>query len=1143
MLVVLVLVVLVLVVLVLVLVLVVLLVVLVLAVLVLVVLVLVVLVLVVLVLVALVLVCLGVGGLGVGGDGVVVCAIDVDGGGGGGGGVGGRVYSLRWPIGKLGGGGRHFGAEILEIDEAEGRAGGVAPVLAPGETLPPQAVLSYHFAPNTEAQVQAMVNHLEAIVVSAAIHKLKALAKPPPPPPPPPLAAAFGPRDTNSASAVKGGVVSAPTSLHDLAALQLAQEGEEDGPPKRPLTVKVTLLNPVVMLPEDERDPDSNALFLQGLIMAHYVRSPRFDKASQAVGGGRGCVGRGATAEARDTSLEIIRLESQLGRMSGVSSRGGGSTDGSAPTPALGGLGIGAGAIDPVTLSLHYSEVEKPLHPMGKDLKCQVEEVVCQLTYQDMALFHTVLSGWSKGILGGGVPEGGVGNIDKPVLGSMSSSSSTLAPTSAAGLALTARETTGLASGLSPGLESGLSPGVASGLSPGVASGLSSGVVSGLAPELASGVTASTAGSPSGLALGTVPRSTSALAPGVASSSAPTVIDLSRGSDELGLMTGAEEATRAAARAAWGASGLELEAGEDGGRGAEEEEGTRRTRRAEDTRFYEVVFETRQLGFVLVKQDGVAIVEEIHTYNGVGGREAGPFAGDELFAVGGEVASRLSYNAVAGSPPLRPRPGAVVVSIDDRPISHLKVSAVRAMLDRLSSKSPLRSRERAGGSSGRNTVGGSSTRMMNSMSPPSEMPSGRGNGYGGGGGAGEQRLQQQQQRRQQQQQQQRVAPRHSENRTRRASGGRRKLRVVLREVEVHAWSPNWRQEVQCPGVRVTVIDDREGRDMPLLRAEVGSLDMTHESGPGMASAKGKGHGAAANRREAADSPAKTVPSYADLPVPISRIAAACEAQVDYYNATAGRWEPLLERVVAKGDREVVTRRAIADGEGEGGGGGREGRTSSIARLSCFEEDVKVNVTHAALDVILRALRDYREITAAATTTTTTIVSGSGSSGTGSVGTSVNGGKGDRTGEGVLVSVSAPDARDNTTNGGVEAAAGAQQQQRYSPFILQNRTGLTLEFWAHQDKVDSVSRFVKRGTVVDGMSDQPFSTSVEARRNRRHASWMLSLLLVPDGSSSSSSSSATGGAVAAVGGCQDAANLAVAAENDGKDTPNVAGVKR
>lgn len=50
---------------------------------------------------------------------------------------------------------------------------------------------------------------------------------------------------------------------------------------------------------------------------------------------------------------------------------------------------------------------------------------------------------------------------------------------------------------------------------------------------------------------------------------------------------------------------------------------------------------------------------------------------------------------------------------------------------------------------------------------------------------------------------------------------------------------------------------------------------------------------------------------------------------------------------------------------------------------------------------------------------------------------------------------------------------------------------------------SVSRFGKRGTVVGGMSDQPFSTSVNAAadgqgggiRNRRHADWLLSLRLV------------------------------------------------
>lgn len=35
--------------------------------------------------------------------------------------------------------------------------------------------------------------------------------------------------------------------------------------------------------------------------------------------------------------------------------------------------GLGAGAIDPVTLNLHYSEVEKPLRPMVKNLNCQVK--------------------------------------------------------------------------------------------------------------------------------------------------------------------------------------------------------------------------------------------------------------------------------------------------------------------------------------------------------------------------------------------------------------------------------------------------------------------------------------------------------------------------------------------------------------------------------------------------------------------------------------------------------------------------------------------------------------------------------------------------------------------------------------------------
>ena len=37
-----------------------------------------------------------------------------------------------------------------------------------------------------------------------------------------------------------------------------------------------------------------------------------------------------------------------------------------------GGLGQGTGALEPLTLSLHYSEMEKQLHPMRKNIKCQV---------------------------------------------------------------------------------------------------------------------------------------------------------------------------------------------------------------------------------------------------------------------------------------------------------------------------------------------------------------------------------------------------------------------------------------------------------------------------------------------------------------------------------------------------------------------------------------------------------------------------------------------------------------------------------------------------------------------------------------------------------------------------------------------------
>lgn len=40
---------------------------------------------------------------------------------------------------------------------------------------------------------------------------------------------------------------------------------EDEGVSTKPLTMKVTLLNPVLVFPQDEADPDSNALFVQVL--------------------------------------------------------------------------------------------------------------------------------------------------------------------------------------------------------------------------------------------------------------------------------------------------------------------------------------------------------------------------------------------------------------------------------------------------------------------------------------------------------------------------------------------------------------------------------------------------------------------------------------------------------------------------------------------------------------------------------------------------------------------------------------------------------------------------------------------------------------------------------------------------------------
>lgn len=100
-----------------------------------------------------------------------------------------------------------------------------------------------------------------------------------------------------------------------------------------------------------------------------------------------------------------------------------------------------------------------------------------------------------------------------------------------------------------------------------------------------------------------------------------------------------------------------------------------------------------------------------------------------------------AINVQARTRRIRPRQGALVVSINSEPVTHLKVSDVAKILDDIVAKNR---RESAA----------------------ARMEAARlGRGRAGSGGS---------------------------------SGGRRqKIRLLMREVEAHAWLPNWRYEVRA----------------------------------------------------------------------------------------------------------------------------------------------------------------------------------------------------------------------------------------------------------------------------------------------------------------------------------------------------------
>ena len=134
-----------------------------------------------------------------------------------------------------------------------------------------------------------------------------------------------------------------------------------------------------------------------------------------------------------------------------------------------------------------------------------------------------------------------------------------------------------------------------------------------------------------------------------------------------------------------------------------------------------------------------------------------------------------------------------MVSVNSIPVSHLKLSAVKKILDKVSKEASTRLPSPS-------TPTPSSIKSVNSEDSVAAGKVGRGNRFptsktsktwasfagkspipGGSGARAEARGFSGQR---QQQQQQQHPPARS-----------RKIRVVFREVEVHAWPPNWRHEV------------------------------------------------------------------------------------------------------------------------------------------------------------------------------------------------------------------------------------------------------------------------------------------------------------------------------------------------------------
>ena len=201
------------------------------------------------------------------------------------------------------------------------------------------------------------------------------------------------------------------------------------------------------------------------------------------------------------------------------------------------------------------------------------------------------------------------------------------------------------------------------------------------------------------------------------------------------------------------------------------------------------------------------------------------------------------------------------------------------------------------------------------------------------------------------------------------SDGEETFSLTFLEAESECWPVYDRFDVQIAGLRLTLIDDINGRDMPVLRANIERFCAHVERGFGLetsAVALDPPLLLTLPSLESADAPDCQV---SDLSESVNRVHVQAELGLEYYNARIAVWEPLLEpqllRILyerQKGNAELAQPRPgsiafeISDGSLV-----VAGLPQSMQSTTDFAPSIaSINLTDSAAEMLFRAYFEWRQ---------------------------------------------------------------------------------------------------------------------------------------------------------------------------------------